>query len=487
MSARISMRLGHTSAIQFVSRIITSAAGFLATLYFARVVGSEVLGTYFLLLSAVAWISLLVDAGVSESVAKRMSEGRDPGAYFQLGLLLVGVGVSVLVLLLLALSRPVTDYVEHPLATFLLVVLVVSGSTITIVRSGLSGSHNVHVAGVLMPVQSLLRIGLQVGAVTIGLGLVGLVYGWALSAMVVAAIGILYLVYDLEYFPTRHLHGLRRKVAELYSFAKYAWLGSVKAKTNNYVDILILGIFVPNGLIGVYAVCWNIASFLTIFGSSISATLFPEISHLDQQDDEEEIAVLLRKSIQYTGMFVIPGLFGGVLLGGRILKLYGPDFIVGTEVLFLLIIAVWVFDYQKQLTNVLKGMDRPDLDFRVNGVFIGTNVVANVVLIQLIGWVGAAVATVLSSFLSMVYAYYVVSRMIEVILPYREVGGQVLASMLMSVVVLALEYAEVRYSVVNNNFVTVLALVAVGAMTYMLVLVSVSPETRRTIIRNLNV
>lgn len=481
------MRLGQTSAIQFVSRIVTSAAGFLATLYFARVVGSEVLGTYFLLLSAVAWISLLVDAGISESVAKRMSEGSDPGAYFQLGLLIVGVGVSALVLLLLALSRPVTDYVKHPLATFLLVVLVVSGSTISFVRSGLSGSHNVHVSGVLMSVQSLLRIGLQVGAVTIGLGLVGLVYGWALSAVIVAVIGILYLVYDMEDFPTGQLHDLRGKFADLYSFAKYSWLGSVKAKTNNYVDILILGVFVPNGLIGVYSVCWNIASFLTIFGSSINTTLFPEISQLDQQDNEEEIAVLLRKSIQYTGMFVIPGLFGGVLLGGRILKLYGPDFTIGTEVLPLLIVAVWVFDYQKQLTNVLKGMDRPDLDFRVNGVFIGSNVVLNVVLIQLIGWIGAAVATVLSSFLSMVYAYYVVGQIIEVVLPYREVGKQILASVLMSAVVLTLEYAEARYSVVNNNFVTVLALVMVGAATYMLILVAVSTETRRTIVQNLNV
>lgn len=481
------MRLGQTSAIQFVSRIVTSAAGFFATLYFARVVGSGVLGTYFLLLSAVAWISILVDAGISQSVAKRMSEGNHPGAYFQLGLMLVGTGMTGLVVLLLVLSRPVTDYVNHPLATFLLVVLVASGSVVTVVRSGLAGSHNVHVSGILTSVQSILRIVLQVGAVTVGLGLVGLVYGWALSAVVVASAGLLYLAFDVEGFPTKRLPEVRSKLDELYSFAKYSWLGSVKGRTNNYADVLILGLFVPNDLIGVYSVCWNVASFLTIFGSSISQTLFPELSRLEQQGNDEEIVELLRKSIQYTGMFVIPGLFGGVLLGERILRLYGPDFTVGTQVLFLLIVAVLVFDYQKQLTNVLQGMDKPHLDFRVNAVFIGSNVVLNVVLIYLLGWVGAAVATALSSLLSMVYAYHILERLVDVTLPYGEVGKQLLSAVVMSVVVFALEYAEVRYSVVDNNFVTVLGLVAIGAATYMVVLMTVSGNTRRTVLRNLGV
>lgn len=481
------MRLGQTSAVLFVSKMVTSAAGFFATLYFARVLGAEVLGIYFLLLSAVAWITLLVDAGVSESVNKRMSEGREQGAYFQIGLFLVGGGVLGIVVLLLALSRPVTDYIAHPLATFLLIVLVGTDSSIRIVKAGLMGSHNVHVAGMLDLLQTLLRVLLQVSAVVVGLGLVGLVYGWALSATIVAVVGGLFLTLKLPDFPTGRLTDVRTKLRELYDFAKFSWLGSVKGKTNNYADILILGLFVPNDLIGIYSVCWNLASFLTIFGSSISETLFPEFSQLEQRGNEREIVDLVGKSVQYTGMFVIPGLFGGFLLAERLLRLYGPEFVAGTQVLFLLIIAVLVFDYQKQLTNVLKGMDRPHLDFRVNGVFIGSNVLLNVVLIYLFGWVGAAVATALSSFLSMIYAYYLASQLVEIDLPLGEIGYQILASVLMSLVVFALQYGETRFGVVNNNVVTVLVLVSVGAATYIAVLLTFSSSTRRTIFRNLGV
>jgi O-antigen/teichoic acid export membrane protein len=321
----------------------------------------------------------------------------------------------------------------------------------------------------------------------IGLGLTGLVLGWALSAIFVAGIGLLYLVYDIEGFPTKQLPNVREQLIKLYSFAKYSWLGSVKAQTNNYADILILGIFVPNDLIGVYAVCWNIASFLTIFGSSISQTLFPEFSQLEQEGNDEEIAELLRKSIQYTGMFVIPGLFGGILLGERILRLYGPDFTVGVQVLFLLIIAVWVFDYQKQLTNALQGMNKPNLDFRVNAIFIGSNIVLNVVLITLVGWIGAAVATAASSLLSMAYAYYVVNHLVEITLPYQEISKQVLSAIVMSGVVFILERVETDYSVIGNNFVTIFVLVVIGAIIYIVVLVTVSRDTRQTIRRNIKI
>lgn len=481
------MRLGQTSAIQFASKVITSLGGFLATLYFARVVGAEVLGIYFLFLSSSGWINILVEAGISRAITKRMSEGNNPGQYLQIGFLLVGVGVVIISLLLFAFSGFVTDYLGHELSTYFLIGLVGSGAAISVTRSGLAGSHNVHVNGILNSFHIILRIVVQVGAVSLGLGVFGLVFGWVSATLIVSVLGVVYLVVQLDGLPTRELSDVDQKVSSLYSFAKYSWLGSIKAKTNNHADILILGLFVPNHLIGVYSVSWKIASFLTILGSAIEETLFPEFSELESQNNHEEIAQLLGKSIQYTGMFVVPGLFGGALLGERILKLYGSDFTVGIRVLIPLIIAVLIYDYQKQLTSVLQGLDRPDLDFKVNGVFIGSNIALNFVLIQLLGWVGAAVATALSSFLSMVYAYYVVSDLLPVDVPYSEIAKQVGASVVMSAVVLGLKTAENSYGILNNNVLTVVCLVAVGVVTYTGILIGVSNDTRETILRNLGV
>ncbi len=48
------MRIGHTSFIIFVSKPLRSVLGFVATLYFARVLGAEVLGFYVLTITVVS-------------------------------------------------------------------------------------------------------------------------------------------------------------------------------------------------------------------------------------------------------------------------------------------------------------------------------------------------------------------------------------------------------------------------------------------------
>jgi O-antigen/teichoic acid export membrane protein len=48
------MRIGQTSVAVFVSKLVESALGFVATPYFAREPGASVLGSYALVLALVA-------------------------------------------------------------------------------------------------------------------------------------------------------------------------------------------------------------------------------------------------------------------------------------------------------------------------------------------------------------------------------------------------------------------------------------------------
>jgi O-antigen/teichoic acid export membrane protein len=47
------MNLGQTSVVYFVSKLLGSVLGFVATIYFARVLGAEVLGQYALVLALI--------------------------------------------------------------------------------------------------------------------------------------------------------------------------------------------------------------------------------------------------------------------------------------------------------------------------------------------------------------------------------------------------------------------------------------------------
>ncbi|MEF8857280.1 MAG: oligosaccharide flippase family protein, partial [Haloplanus sp.] len=103
------MRIGQTSLIVFVSKVVGSMAGFVATLYVARLLGAGVLGTYSLVLAVVAWVGIGGN-GITGAISKRMSEGEETGEYFTAGALsLIGTFV-LLSMLVYVLRGPLEAY-----------------------------------------------------------------------------------------------------------------------------------------------------------------------------------------------------------------------------------------------------------------------------------------------------------------------------------------------------------------------------------------
>jgi O-antigen/teichoic acid export membrane protein len=141
--------------------------------------------------------------------------------------------------------------------------------------------------------------------------------------------------------------------------------------------------------------------------------------------------------------------------------------------------------YQNQLLNTLNAIDRPDLAFRVNAVFVGSNVALNVGLIYLYGWVGAAVATTASVAISLVFAYRHVDSIIDFHVPTNNIAKQWFAALLMSGVVSGGLQIEDTYRLLGHNVSVVLILVVVGASVYFVTLLRISTEFRETVERNL--
>jgi len=79
------MRVGQTSLVVFVAKVVGSALGFLATLYFARTLGAYVIGIYAVVLSTVAWLQTGGRMGISKAANKRISEGTEQGPFLTAG------------------------------------------------------------------------------------------------------------------------------------------------------------------------------------------------------------------------------------------------------------------------------------------------------------------------------------------------------------------------------------------------------------------
>jgi len=102
------MKIGQTSLVVFVSKVVGSALGFLSTLYFARTLGAEVLGVYALVLTVVAWLILVANLGVGQALIKRISEETEQGAHTTAAVALV-LALTTLISAVVLLGRPLLE------------------------------------------------------------------------------------------------------------------------------------------------------------------------------------------------------------------------------------------------------------------------------------------------------------------------------------------------------------------------------------------
>lgn len=473
------MRVGQTSIVVFFSKLLASALGFVATIYFARVLGAEILGYYALTVALIQWLKLGGSLGINGAMKKRISEETNKTGFVTAGIMMIGAFGLTLSVIVLVASPYIRGYVGRPVTMYVILLLLLGLGQSTI-HAILQGQRSVHVSGLLSPIKVIIISGTQLTFVLGGMKLSGLLIGHAVGWLSVILLGYRYIEISAGRPTWRHFRSI-------FNYAKYSWFGGLKNRTFNDVDVLILGLFVPAQLVGIYSVAWSIASFLMTFDSAISQTIFPEISKASAADRAKSVSSLVNEALRFGGLILIPGLVGGALLSERLLQIYSPEFTQGASVLILLILSTLLYGYQRQLLTSLNAVDRPDLAFRVNIVFVGFNALANIALVYSIGWIGAAIATTLSAAIGTLLAYTGLRKLVEFSVPYSDIFQQIGAALLMGIAVYGVLLVEYSYQVINHNVALVLILVTLGAVIYFAALLVVSSEFRDAVERNLSI
>jgi O-antigen/teichoic acid export membrane protein len=459
------MRLGRTTLLHFASQVGVSLSGFAATFAIARLGGANVLGTYAVAVALTFWFNVPATA-IGDAITKRLSEGSERGRLLATGLV-IELGIAAIVGLGLLAGVPLVEsFVGAPVGELVAALVTANVALVTTVAV-LNGEKKVAQSGWLKTLERVVRSVIHIAAVVLGFGVAALVAGHVVAVLVAVGVGVF-------------LTGLRPSrptVADarsLLRYARYAWLGKLKTRAFGWMDTIVLaGFAVGASLIGVYEVAWSLASVFALVAVSVKSTLFPELSDLSTSEDYERIHHYLNEGMVFTGVFIIPGLFGAWILGERVLRVYSPEFTQGALVLVVLVLARMLAAYGEQLLNAVNAVDRPDVAFRINALFVVVNLGLNVGLVYAYGWVGAAVATALSGGVVMMLSYRALARLIgRPDLPLAEFGRQLLASLVMSGAVLA------AAQVVPGTHYATVGLAFGGAAVYTVALLGLSGRVR---------
>ena len=464
------MNLARSTLQVFTANSLSKLLGLLGVIYFAQELGSGQLGVFFLFQALLGLLAIPADVGLSQGVAKRLSEGENEDEVVVTALLLKLFPAGILAAMIWVLRNPINAYLETELAAFLIIALFVQeGATLTM--QILRGQMRVGTTAFPTLARQLTFVCLGVVLVSLMGRVEGIIYA------LIAGFVVMILVGTFLSRPRIGYPSLDRG-RSIVSFSKYAFVSSVGGYFYQWMDVIVVGYVLSTAEVGVYEVSWRVTTVVMLFSQAIATSVFPQVSQWSAEDASGKIEALLPETIALSLLLVVPAFVGTVLFAEELLGLvFGEEFTAGALVLVILMAEKLLQSVHLVLGRALQGIDYPDLAARAGVIAMALNLVLNVVLVLQYGIVGAAVATVLSFAVNSILHATYLSRFLHVRLPLRHIGGIVASAGGMGIVLWIVSRIYDISSIVNLAVV-----VGLGAALYF-GFVALDPSLRKLLLK----
>lgn len=167
----------------------------------------------------------------------------------------------------------------------------------------------------------------------------------------------------------------------------------------NLSDRYVIGYFLGVASVGIYSAAYNIGSIVGIFMTPISLNLLPAISNLYENNRMGELKTHLKYSLKFYLMFAIPSLFGLIVLSKSLLStLTTPEFFFAYSVVPIVALGVLLLNCRAVFFDVLTLRKRTRMIGVVNSIAALFNLILNIILVPVIGILGAAISTLVTFF-----------------------------------------------------------------------------------------
>jgi O-antigen/teichoic acid export membrane protein len=300
--------------------VISTVISSIATIFVARLLGSDLYGLYGIVLVSPTLIGVFRDWGINSAMIRYIAQFRseDRGSEVR-NVIVSGIVFEItLGIVLSAISFALSGYLatsvfHRPETTYLIQI-----ASITILASGLInaatsafvGIEKMEFNSVMLICQSIIKTALMITLVILGLGTSGAVLGYTVAIVIAGLIGIALVWTQYKKQPKLNTVKLEIK-AYIESMLKYGVPLSLSAiisgfQSQFYSFLLPIFYVTDNNAIGNFGIANTFVVLIGFFATPITTMLFPAFSKLDPQKDKETLQNVFQFSIKYASLFVVP-------------------------------------------------------------------------------------------------------------------------------------------------------------------------------------
>lgn len=458
-----------------VSSLLITFIGFFATIFYAHWIGADILGVYFIFISALNVLCVVSDFGIGYAGLQRLCEGKDPDRIFSA---ILGLKIILYILMIICLIVFQDFFLDIRNAGLFWVLLIVVGISMIqgILGTAVAATNRLGLAATSTLINNIVRIFFQVIAVFLGYAIYGLIGGLIAGIVVELLIELKYLDYHLIWFGWG-------QVKSIFSSSNWVFFSTIGNTLFENANLLIIAYFLPVSSVGIFGVCWTFSVFALFVSTALCNTLFVKVSRWNATGNVQIISQSLSRAITYALVFALPIFVGGLLFSQDLLYyLYGASFAGGATAL-VIIILMRVFQSAAQLySNYLIATDHARQSFYGMGIGVGISLIIAFLLVPMVGIVGASIASLVNMVCSIVILHYYLKKVI----PIKIEHGPVL-HIIFSTVVMALVLLVFKLIPLSESYVTLGAMIMAGATVYFIVLFRIDRQIWMDFISTINI
>src|SRR5436190_2101156 len=417
--ASVTRRLAGTI---FIIRVASAALAYAAQILLARWMGGSDYGVYVYVWTWVLLLGSMMDFGISASAQKIIPEYRTRGEHALLRGFVSGsrwmtfVVSSVVSLLLAGVVRALSPWIDaNAIVPLYIGCVTLPAFVVANTQDGIARSHDWMRLG-LMPqfiVRQSLIIGLTAGAFVLGFNL------GATAAMLASAAAVWIAMIGQMVVLNRRLGGHVEPGAKTADFRGWLAISLPILLVESfylllsYTDVLVLQQFRTSEEVGVYFAVVKTLALVSFIHYAMSATTAHRFAEYHALGDKPRLSAYVAHAINWTFW---PSLAATVLLlamGKPLLWLFGPQFVVGYDIMFVAAVGLLVRSAIGPVERLLNMLGHQHICALAYALAFVMNVALCIALVPRFGGHGAEAANSISIALESVVLFSIVPRLLR--------------------------------------------------------------------------
>ena len=401
--ARVSAKGGFNVLWGLVASTVISAIG---TIIIARLLGPDNYGLYAIALTAPNLIATFRDWGINTAMIKYSAQyNRENNvakirSIFVSGILfeiILGLSLSILSFVLSPLLA--TSFNRPTIAPLIQIVsfFILSGALVNVATAAFTGIEKMHLYSFMLVIQSIVKTGLIVALVILGLGTLGAVTGFTVGSIFAGLIGVLLMwtMYKSLPKPTHSKLEIMANIKTMFNYGLPLSIGSIIGGFQTQFFSYILAIYVlNNAAIGNYNVALNFLVLINFFATPVTTMLFPAFSKLDPQKDKDVLKNVFQFSVKYAALVIVPVTTMVIALAQpAISTIFGDKYVQAPLFLALSSIGyLYTAIGNMSLSNLINGQGYTRFNLKLTILSVAIAFPLSIVLISQFGVTGLIVA-----------------------------------------------------------------------------------------------